>query len=459
MRVAVVGTGYVGLVSGLVLAERGHEVVFLDTDAEKIAALRRGELPFFEPGLEPLLVSTAAATRAHFVTSYEEIADCEVALLSVATPADEDGSSDTRALADASEQLARIGDASSSRLRAVFVRSSVVPGTTRGLVRARFEARSGRAATVKVGTIPEFLREGRALDDQRRPDRIVVGADDAEAFALAGALYAGVDAPRLETTPETAELIKLTNNAMLSTCISLANEVARIAERLPGVDAEAVFAGVHLDRRLGGATPAGLVEYLRPGAGFGGSCLGKDLRVLATFGRLHGEPTPLLDAVSAVNDDQPLRLLRRVSEALGGLAGRRLLVLGLAFKPGTEDVRGSIALPLVTAAVAEAAEVRVHDPRATDAFLRALPSSTRSRVHRAAELPAELGAVDAVLLLTAWEDYGTPLARMLEHARGPLLIADGRGLLRGRSLPGQVRYLGVGLGPLDERDESASRRT
>jgi UDPglucose 6-dehydrogenase len=438
LRVAVLGAGRVGLVTGLALWELGHDVVLVDLDAARVERLERGQAPFFEPGVGELLARAVGAGRLAARGDVTEALGCDVALICVPTPSDEAGAVDTRHLHRATGELAaaiaaRGGDV---RLRTVFVRSTAVPGTTRSIVVERL------GGMVDIGYLPEFLREGTALADARVPDRVVVGADEPRVYAVARGLWGG-EAPVIETSIETAELTKYANNALLALCVSFSNELARIAERLPGVDARDALEAVVRDRRLSiGAQRAGLSAYLEPGPGFGGSCLRKDVRALSSLARALGEPAALLDGIIAVNDAQPLRLVDRVDRALDGLAGRSVLVLGLAFKIDTDDVRDSIAFPVIAGLEARGAHVACHDPAAAQAFLAGRPAGSRAAL--VDDWRAAAGAADALVLLTPWPAYVAALPGLLAGRERPLLLADGRGALRGAALPGCVRYLGVG---------------
>lgn len=434
MKVAVVGAGHVGLVTGLVLWENGHDVVFVDHDPDRVAALAWGKAPFHEPGLGELLGRATAARNVSFTGETGAVLECEVALLCVPTPSGADGALDTTFLAGATTAIgvaieAR-GDA--GRLSVVLVRSTVVPGTTRRVVAS---ALSG----VDVGTLPEFLREGSALEDARRADRVVIGGDGPHVRAVARALYPG--APVVEMTLESAELVKYGSNSLLALCISFSNELARIAEHLPGVDARAVLDAVTRDRRLAtGETRAGIAAYLEPGPGFGGSCLAKDVRALAALARSEHEATPLLDGILSINASQPARFVDRLMRAIGDGACR-VLVLGLAFKPDTDDVRESTAFAVVAALEARGAVVRCHDPVATAGFFAARSGPATG----VTDWRAAAHDVDAIVVLTGWTEYLADLPALLAHRPTPVVLGDPRGLL-GVDLPPLVKCVGVGHG-------------
>ena len=346
MRVCVVGAGYVGLVSGAGLASVGHSVICCDRRDEVVAAVRAGRSPIHEDGLGDLLAAGVAAGRLTATASVAEgVAGADVVLLAVGTPST-DGRID---LGQIRAAAAEVGTALRGRTDApsIVVKSTVLPGTTDTVVRAEVEAASGlshAAGGFGLGMNPEFLREGRAVPDFLRPDRIVLGADDERTLARLRDLYAPWAADKLETNCRTAEMTKYANNCLLALQISAVNELANAAGAASGIDFAAVIEGVSADRRWspagadgGGRTRPGILDYLKPGCGFGGSCFPKDLEAMRTFCGDHGVEPRVLQAVLDVNAGQPARVAAALGRRLGGLAGRRVLVLGTAFKPGTDD--------------------------------------------------------------------------------------------------------------------------
>jgi nucleotide sugar dehydrogenase len=288
------------------------------------------------------------------------------------------------------------------------------------------------------------------LGDARRPDRIVVGADDPRLRSLARALFAGLDTTWFETGIGTAELIKTASNALLSSCVSFANEIARLAETIDGVDAVEVFEGIHLDRRLRGTSEVSIVEYLRPGPGFGGSCLPKDLAALAAFAGAGREGPSMLDAALHINRTQPRWLVERIERALGGLTGRRALVLGLAFKPATDDLRESVALPLCQELASRGAAVRAHDPQVEPAAARALLASSGVAVVAEDAFRDAFDTAETAVLVTPWPVYLDTLPDLLATRSAPLLFVDARGIFRTVKCAPCVTYLGIGAPPLRE---------
>ncbi len=447
MNVGVMGAGRVGLASALVLCELGHDVTLFDVDPSRVAQLRAGEMPFFEPDTAAALHVATRSGRWTVTDRADTLADCDAVLIGVPTPAGADGQYDLGALRDAAGTLSRVRARAGSglRWRGVFLRSTVLPGTTQGVLGAAL------AGSCPAGHLPEFLREGSALADARRPDRIVVGAEDPSLRALARALFDGLETTWFETGISTAELIKTANNALLSSCISFANEVARLAETIDGVDAVEVFEGIHLDRRFRGTSRAGIVEYLLPGPGFGGSCLAKDLAALGAFASARRQGASILDAALRINQTQPTWFVDRIERALGGLEERRVLILGLAFKPGTDDVRESIALPLSRELAGRGAAVRAHDPRAASSAARALLAVSGIAVVEDDAFRNAFDAAEAVVLVTPWPVYLDTLPELLATRSVPLLFADARGILRETRRATCVTYLGIGARPRHER--------
>lgn len=443
-RVCIVGAGYVGLVTGLGLAELGHDVLCVDVDEGKVDAINAGRAPIHEAGVHDLLrmhVGTGFRASSHLA---EAIAASQLTLLCVGTPSSANGSIDTSAVERAA---AHIGSAlpSAEPGHCVIVKSTVLPGTTDGTVTEVLAQFSGMSPGVEfgVGANPEFLTEGQAVEDFLRPDRIVIGGDEL-ALAALRKLYAGLpDVPLVVTNARTAELVKYASNAMLANAISFANEIANLGSAIGGIDAMEVMRGVHLSRYLTGKGPdgspvrAGLAAFYEPGCGYGGSCLPKDVAALAALGREMGLPLLLLDAVAAVNDGQPARLVAATEAALKGLPGRRIAVLGLAFKPDTDDVRCSPAFPVLHALVAGGAAVVAHDPIVG---AEVLEREGLTEVAHVADLQSAIKAVDAIIIVTRWADYGALPGLLAELDPAPVVV-DGRRMLDPSSVP---HYAGIG---------------
>lgn len=450
MKISVMGTGYVGLVSGTCLAERGHQVTCIDIRSEVVQEINAGRPPIHEIGLDNLLRSARDKGMLSATTDAKTaILDSDVTLICVGTPT-VDGRMDMSQIVAAAKE---IGSALVSKrgYHVVAVKSTVLPGTTEGPVKAAIESHSGKKVGDGWGLCmnPEFLREGRAVEDFRVPDRIVVGATDSMTAEVFLNVYADFTCPKLVTTPRTAEMIKYVSNSLLATMISFSNEIGNMCSAVPGVDARLVWKGVHLDRRLtpingqvGGA--AGVTEYLWHGLGFGGSCFPKDVAALRSFGRTVGEQTRMLDAVLDINADQPLRMVALLEKELS-LAGKTVAVLGLAFKPGTDDLRESPALPLVAELRKKGAKVLVHDPIA-------MPHAKKRPEFRdvvfAEDWAEALRKSDACCLVTAWPEYRNIQPTNFQKLMTRALVIDGRGVFEPAAMAAAgVVWRGVGYTP------------
>jgi UDPglucose 6-dehydrogenase len=394
MRLTVIGTGYLGLTHAVCMAALGHDVLGIDVDADKVARAGKGEVPFFEPGLEPLLRKNIDSGRLSFSTSFAKAAEFgDVHFLCVGTPQAADGSADLSYVYSAAESLA-------PRLRrpSLVVGKSTVPvGTARGLA-ARIRELAPAADETDLAWNPEFLREGFAVDDSLSPDRLIFGVTSQRSATILGQVYAKLLAagiPALSMDLETAELVKVSANAFLATKISFINAMAEICEKA-GADVVRLADALARDERIGR-------RFLAPGLGFGGGCLPKDIRAFrSTASRLGVESVAdLLGVVDAINLGRRSRVTELAREAVGGvLAGRRVAVLGLAFKPGSDDVRDSPSLHVCGELVREGALVSVHDPVAMDNAARIQPA-----VRYASSVSDAAAGADAVLHLTEWADY------------------------------------------------------
>lgn len=441
-RLVIVGAGYVGLVTGACLADRGQQVVLVDVDSKRVEAINAGIAPFFEPGLDDVLSRVAGQALTATTDVNQGLAVADLTMLAVGTPST-NGSIDLHDLKTAIESVGKQLD--TTRQRIVIVKSTVVPGTTDRLIIPLLEKVSGLKEGLDFGVAvnPEFLTEGSAVDDFVNPDRIVIGArQQATADAVAG-LYEGFNAPIVATSPATAEMIKYASNTLLSTLISFSNEIANLGRRIGGIDVVDVMRGLHSSRYLttmtsDGPVTAPLSGYLAAGCGFGGSCLPKDTEALAEWGESLGEPMRVLRAVSEVNRKQPEQVVGLLEEHLGVLAQRRIGILGLAFKPDTDDIRESPAFPIIRSLVARDSIVLAHDPRAIEnarGYLSDVPD-----VEFITELPDLLARVDAVILVTRWEEY-QDLPRLLASFESAPLVVDGRRMLEPSSV---ARYAGIG---------------
>jgi UDPglucose 6-dehydrogenase len=431
--IGVFGAGYVGLVTAACFAELGHGVVLHDADAAKLATLRSGGLPIHEPGLLELVERGARAGRLRFADDPAgAVAGMGAVFVAVGTPSAADGHADLSAVRAVARTVARLLDGPT-----VIVNKSTVPVETGDLVAAIVrDQRVARHDAVVVSN-PEFLREGSAVADFFAPDRIVIGCEDPQAETLLRELYAPLGAPLIVTDVHTAEMIKYTANAFLATKISFANEIAAICERV-GADVKTVVAGAGADKRIGTA-------FLGAGLGFGGSCLPKDVAALRRIAEDAAVEPTLLDAVLAVNARQIERLCARVAYLLDGLAGKRIGVLGLAFKAQTDDVRESPALALVEALLAGGAQVSVHDPVAMEnahARLGERVAYAAADDHHAVAIGA-----DALVLATDWNAYrDLDLARLRATMRRRIVV-DARNFYEpARFARAGFHYAGIGRG-------------
>ena len=421
MNVTVIGTGYVGLVAGACLADAGNRVLCLDVDAAKVAQLNAGGIPIFEPGLEPIVKRNREAGRLAFTTDVRaSVAHGELQFIAVGTPPDEDGSADLRHVLDAARAIGRHLDG----YRVIVTKSTVPVGTAdkvRAAVAAELAAR-GMAREFSVVSNPEFLKEGAAVEDFMRPNRIVIGSDDARATALLHELYAPFQRNHeriLQMSVRSAELTKYAANAMLATRISFMNELANLAELLEA-DVEEVRRGIGSDPRIG-------FDFLYAGAGFGGSCFPKDVAALQRTASEAGRPLQLLGAVESVNEAQKHVLGAKIRRRFGErLAGRRFALWGLAFKANTDDLREAASLTLIADLLAAGAAVRAYDPVAGAAARRLYAGEKRVEIVDGALQAAE--GCDALAIVTEWREFRSPDFAALKARLAAPVIFDGRNL-------------------------------
>jgi UDPglucose 6-dehydrogenase len=411
VKITVVGTGYVGLVTGTCLAEAGNHVTCVDVDPGKIATLNAGGIPIYEPGLEELVKRNARESRLAFTTSLaESMLDTDVAFIAVGTPPGETGEADLSYVLSAAEEIGR-----NLRRYTVVVNKSTVPVGSAERV-AEVVSKVAQAPFDVVSN-PEFLKEGSAIDDFMRPDRVVVGVASERARAIMGELYAPfvrTEQPVLFMDRRSAELTKYAANAMLATRISFMNEVASLCDRL-GCDVDQVRRGMGSDKRIG-------YPFLFPGVGFGGSCFPKDVRAVMTMARQLGLDFDLLRAVERVNERQKRLLFDKARKAFGSLAGKRFGMWGLAFKPKTDDMREAPALTLIQLLTGAGAEVAAHDPVAAEVASRLVGS----HVKLVGEPYAAAEGADALFLVTEWNEFRSPdFERLKRLMRGSVLF-DGR---------------------------------
>lgn len=423
----MIGAGYVGLTTAAVLASLGSEVVCVERDEARRTAAASGRCPFFEPGLEELLQRGLREGTLRFcATIAEGIAGAEAAFIAVGTPEGPDGAPNLSFLRAAAREAARAADRP-----LVIVNKSTVPV---GSVRLVSEIVKEEAPTkgIRVVSCPEFLREGSAIHDMLNADRVVVGSDDPEAAKAVARLYEPLGRPLLVTTPESAELIKYASNTFLALKISYANMLAEICEA-SGADVGEVTKGMGMDGRIG-------PEFLQAGLGWGGSCFPKDIKALATFGRQKGAPMDLVEAAAAVNSRQPLRHVDRLAEASGGLEGKTVAVLGLSFKPNTDDVREATSIAIVNSLLARGARVRAYDP-----VCSAWASSRWPSIHVAGSALEAAEGADAAILVTEWNEFRMMDLELLGQKMRARVLLDGRRLYnRERAERAGFRYLTAG---------------
>ena len=414
--IAVIGTNYVGLVTAACFAELGNQVVGIDIDPGKVERLGRGQLPIYEPGLEEIVVQNIKAGRLKFTLDYAEgLAAAQFAFVCVGTPSGLEGEADLSQVRAATQSLAQY---TPSEHRLIVVNKSTMPvGTGDWMTPALERASHGSGARFRIVSNPEFLREGSAVDDFRHPDRVVLGGTDPDALERVASLYRDLqpEPPIIKTDINSSEMIKYASNAFLATKISFINEIASICERL-GADVKEVARGMGLDRRI---SP----EFLDAGVGYGGSCFPKDVKALAHMASMAGAHPQLLRAVMEINRDMRRLVLQKVRAALGTVEDRTIGVLGLAFKPNTDDLREAPAIEIIHLLKSEGAHIKAYDPAANDAARSILPG-----VELCTDAYAVAEGADALILLTQWSEFRRlDLDRIKASMKYPLLV-DGRNL-------------------------------
>jgi len=428
--ICVIGVGYVGLVTGACLADLGNQVICLDADAGKVDKLNRGILPIFEPGLEEIVRRNAEAGRLTFTASYDDaLRDADLVFVAVGTPSGVDGEADltyvNAAVQDIARRLAR---------PLVIVNKSTVPIGTGDWVADIIREHQAQPVPFAVVSNPEFLREGSAVHDFMNPDRIVLGSTDSAAAQKVAELYAPLGARVIITDLRTAEMIKYASNAFLATKISFINEMANICQAV-GADVVQVAHGMGLDRRIGPA-------FLAAGLGWGGSCFPKDVKALAHIAAMHGTHPQLLRAVMEINYDWRKRVIIRLRELLGTLRGKNIGLLGLAFKPNTDDMRDAPAVEIAHLLHNEGAQVRAYDPVAMDNARQVLP-----QVVYYPDPYAMAEGADALILVTEWNEFKHLDMARIAHSMGRAVLFDGRNIYD----PARMKavgfvYRGIGRG-------------
>ncbi|MDP2618884.1 MAG: UDP-glucose/GDP-mannose dehydrogenase family protein [Hyphomicrobiales bacterium] len=443
MRIAVIGSGYVGLVSGACFADFGHEVVCVDKDQERIERLNRGEMPIYEPGLDVLVNGNRFAGRLAFATALgEAVKGVDAVFIAVGTPARRgDGHADLSYVYAAAEEIAAAVDR-----RTVIVTKSTVPVGTADEVEA-IVRKTRPDGDFSVASNPEFLRQGAAIDDFKRPDRVIVGAEDEHARVVMRALYRPLylnETPILFTSRRTAELIKYAANAFLATKVTFINQMADLCEAT-GADVQDVARGLGLDRRIG-------PKFLHPGPGYGGSCFPKDTLALVQTAQDFGAPCRIIEAVIEINSRRKRAMVERIEKACGGtLAGKTIAVLGLTFKPETDDMREAPALDIVAGLLDRGAKVRAHDPKGMEEAKKLLPAAVTycEGPYEAAE------GANALTILTEWNAYRALDLGQLKAALAEPVIVDLRNIYRPEEMDkAGLTYVSLGRPAVRDRGES-----
>ena len=439
MNICVVGSGYVGLVTGACLADFGMKVVGVDKDADKVAALKRCEIPIYEPGLPTLVRTNMEAGRLHFTTDLGPAIQESIAIfIAVGTPSRADGSADLSFVREVAKSIGQ----HLNGFKVVITKSTVPIGTGQ-MIRETIEQEQTDGHEFAVVSNPEFLREGSAIADFRHPDRVVIGSTDRRAIDIMLDIYSPLriaDVPFVVTNVESSELIKYASNGFLATKISFINEIAKLSEAL-GADVETVARGMGLDKRIGPL-------FLHPGPGFGGSCFPKDARAVAQIAKDNGTPFEIMEAVLAVNEMTKKRMIAKISQAFGDLKDQTVAVLGLSFKPDTDDIRESPALDIVDALLAAGARVRAFDPAAMEECRRLWPQvEFCETAYEAAE------EADGLVILTEWNQFrALDLGHLHRLLRRPLIV-DLRNIYDPVKMAAAgFEYISVGRPPVGTRE-------
>lgn len=446
MEVSIIGTGYVGIVSGACLAEKGSYVTCVDIDKEKVEKINNCIPPIFEDGLEDLLRKNIINRRLIASTNLKKaVIGSEISIIAVGTPFDGE-KIDFSYIKKSAEE---IGTALKEKnaYHVVVVKSTVIPGTTDEMVLPILEKYSGKKAGVDfgVGVNPEFLREGCAVNDFMNPDRIVIGGIDKKTIDKLLELYKGFNrVDKLITNNKTAEMIKYSSNSLLATLISFSNEIGNICALTQGVDIKDIMAGVHLDKRFnpiltdGSRVNSGFLEYLEAGCGFGGSCLPKDVKALISYAESKGENPKLLRSVVEVNQKQPYRLIQLLAKHYKSVNNLKVAILGLAFKPNTDDMRESPAIPVVKLLLQNGTHIKAYDPVAKEEAKKIFGTDN---IEYPESLKETLLNVDVVILITRWDEFKN-LSSLIKGIEQQPLIIDGRRIL---NKDDYKKYEGVGL--------------
>ncbi len=428
MKVCMIGTGYVGLVSGTCFAEIGHDVICVDNDEKKINILKKGNIPIYEPGLEELVAKNVKAGRLSFTTSIKECVEKSLFLfIAVGTPPKEDGEPDLSSIEKVAEEIG-----SAMNEYKIIVEKSTVPVQTGRWIRTVIERFSKKMRDFDVASNPEFLREGSAIDDFLHPDRVVLGVESERAKEKLLGLYNPIDAPKIVTDIESAELIKHASNSFLSTKISFINAISIICEK-SGADVLKVAEGMGVDRRIG-------KDFLNAGVGFGGFCFPKDIKAFISIAAKLGYDFRLLKEVDNINQEQMLRTVKKLEGMLWNLRDKKIGILGLAFKPNTDDMRFAPSITIIKELQKHGATVKAYDPVAMDRAKVIMPE-----IEYCTDAYSVAGDVDAIVLVTEWDDFrNLDLKKIKDLMRQPVFL-DGRNVFDPKEMKGLgFIYSGIG---------------
>ncbi|MCX6718076.1 MAG: UDP-glucose/GDP-mannose dehydrogenase family protein [Candidatus Staskawiczbacteria bacterium] len=448
MKISIIGAGYVGLVTGVGLASVGHEVFCVDVNEEKVKKINSGISPIYEKDLDKLLKKASSKKLISATSDLKSaVLNSDITFITVPTPSQNDGGIDLSFIKKISHQIG-IALLQKNKYHLIVVKSTVVPETTQDIVIPLIEKYSKKnVGQFGVCMNPEFLREGGAVYDFMNPDRIVIGQLDKKSGDKLAEVYKNFKTDILRTSLNNAEMIKYTNNALLATLISFSNEIANICQQTPGTDAFEVLKGVHLDKRFNPIlnnkrVNPNFLTYLWPGCGFGGSCFPKDVKALAAFAKKKNYNPLILSAVLDVNKKQPLQLSSLAEKNLGTLENKKIAVLGLAFKPNTDDTRESPAISLIKELISKKAKVSVYDPIVNSNNIKSPLSGLNFKF--ANSLDDAIKGKDACLLVTSWQEFKNITPELLKNGtKNPLLI-DGRGFFDKKEFEGKTNYLPIG---------------
>ncbi len=435
MRICVVGAGYVGLATAVMFGKLGHEVSVTDIDESRVRVVNSGKAPFYEPPLEKELARLVKAGTLSATTDVTgSVSGARFVFICVQTPSMPSGRIDTRPVKRASKEIAK-ALARSEEFKVVVMKSTVVPGTTDSVVGPMLEKGSGKAAGVGFGLCmnPEFLQEGSAFKDSMEPSRVVVGSKDRRSGDMLMRLYSPIKSEKVRTDLRTAEMIKYASNCFLATKISYANEIADMCVRF-GIDSETVLRAAGMDPRIGPL-------FLKPGLGFGGSCLPKDVKALKDRAREEGYSSRLLSALLAINEHQPVEAIWLLEREIGPLSGKRIAVLGLAFKGGVDDIRETRAVPLVTELLARGARVVAFDPMAMPSFIKVMPG-----IEYASSAVECLKGADGCIVQADWKEFRLLGRKEFSGMRTPVIVDGRRCLDPAKVERAGAKYLGIGYG-------------